>query len=588
MPRDRTTKLEPWIERLIRSHGTEQETRIGRLKAHVVGVGQISESQAQGIECPPGLLFLSDGVVQIPAILTQDAWENLQDQEDRECLSSLNNCTVCVQAYSLQFNMATEETKCRFFLSVGDLVTIAAGTYKDNTPCCTSLSFVRMMIRTTYRSFIGDSALLTQNTQQGFCLSQLLGDWHHDYMKDLLENIRERLRTQRCTQPSTSSSYLPQRSSVTYTKTGWDTNRDKYKGEDCFCIPISHLLIPDEKTELLRTPSDVGSATPSGLLLHSDDTLPDVQLEGQNIGAFQSITTEVNLQTEEPAPQLKRHSCHEPTFPQESINEELVSEDMVQTKGSPWDMFVPPYELLRTSSSSDVSMTLEPTPAQESPSLLGPIPIPVQLQPVPMATSTQVPSQSSMITQGTDRNRTEHSAFPPYQKPGASHSPVPTKAISLAGSPPSPNLCSGTEHAHKVPLSAREHVEVDGDEQEVLQRRSTNAKRKSSQRTPEEVQRARSPPSWLFESQLIPNAEEGSSCKYAQPQTIALMKPCNVHSDGTLFSYSYHLSGRILDNLSKFRVPNDMLHWAVKQLVLPKQTDNMHNIARDQPRTSPC
>lgn len=581
MPRDRTTKFEPWIERLIRCYGREQETRIGRLKAHVVGVGQISDYQTQGIECPPGLLFLSDGVVQIPAILTQDAWENLREQEDRECLSSLNNCTVCLQAYSLQFNMGTDETKCRFFLSVGDLVTIAAGTYKDNTPCCTSLSFVRMMIQMTYRSFIGDSSILTQNTQQGFCLSQLLGDWHHDCMEDLLENIRERLGTQRCTESSTSSSYLPQRSLVTYAKTEWDNNRDKYKGEDCFFIPISHLIIPDEMTELLCTPS--GSATPNGLLFDSEDTLPDVQLERHNIEAFQSITTEVNLHTEGPAPQLKRHLCHELTFSQ-SINE-LVSEDLIQTKGCPWDMFVPPYELLRTSSSSDVSMTLEPISAQDSSSLLDPIPIPVQHQPVLMVTSTQVPVQSSMIPQGTDRSRTEPSAFPPYQKPGASHRPFPTKSISLAGSPPSPYLCSGTKHAHAVPLSAID--QVDGDEREVLQRKSSNAKRRSSHCTPERVQRVGSPPSWLFESQVAPNTEKGSSCKYAKPSTISLMKQSNVHTDGTLFSYRYHLHGRILDNLIEFRVPNYMLHWAVKQLVLPKQTDNMDNIESDQPRASP-
>jgi hypothetical protein len=32
-------------------------------------------------------------------------------QEDRECFSSLINCTVCVYSYTLQFNMDSEQVR---------------------------------------------------------------------------------------------------------------------------------------------------------------------------------------------------------------------------------------------------------------------------------------------------------------------------------------------------------------------------------------------------------------------------------------------------------------------------------------------
>ncbi|GLD67626.1 uncharacterized protein AKAME5_001896200 [Lates japonicus] len=117
MPRPARSRLCPWIETLILSYGSEEggssSTSSGRLKAHVIGVGQMSQSQAQGSEGPSGLLFLSDGVLQIPALLTASAWEHLQEQEDRECFTSLVNTTVCIQDYRLHFHMAPEQNKCR-------------------------------------------------------------------------------------------------------------------------------------------------------------------------------------------------------------------------------------------------------------------------------------------------------------------------------------------------------------------------------------------------------------------------------------------------------------------------------------------
>lgn len=109
------------------------------------------------------------------------------------------------------------------------------------------------------------------------------------------------------------------------------------------------------------------------------------------------------------------------------------------------------------------------------------------------------------------------------------------------------------------------------------------AKRKRSEPTPEalrallneeeaEAQISGSPPSWLFDTQA--GSKEGSSYRQGQTERTVRKTTPTVHSDGRLFSYSYRVSGQNLQDFSQFKVAKSWLHWAVKCLVVPKQTDN--------------
>uniref|UniRef100_A0A3Q3EQV7 Uncharacterized LOC109989819 n=1 Tax=Labrus bergylta TaxID=56723 RepID=A0A3Q3EQV7_9LABR len=265
MSRSTRNKLSPWIESLILSYGCQDgssssssSSSSGRLKVHVIGVGQMSLSQAQGSEGPTGLLFLSDGVLMIPAILTTSAWEHLQDQEERECFTSLLNHTVCIQKYTLQFHMAPEQTKCRFFLSVGELATTAAGPVKKNTPCSTTLPSVRQKVCETWRTLLGQEGQESQS-QCGFDLTELLGEWQHDCLQSVLEEVKEKLLT---------ASYPA--------NPHWDVDRVRYKNEKCFTVPMNCLLIPEEGAQQLQTPLDVASRLSAALDDGSTD-LPRVR-----------------------------------------------------------------------------------------------------------------------------------------------------------------------------------------------------------------------------------------------------------------------------------------------------------------------
>lgn len=236
------SRLTPWIESLILSYGSREEegSSRGRLKAHVIGVGQMTQSQARGSDGPTGLLFLSDGALQIPAVLTASGWEHLQEQEERECFSSLLNTTVFLQDYRLHFHMDPEQTRCWFFLSVGELATTAAGPVKENTPCCTSLASIRMKICRTWRSLLGQEE--SQRSQGGLDLSELLGEWQDDCLQTLLRNVREKLLVLRSSRPSASAHSASLSCS---NATSWDLDRVRYRGEPSFSIPVKLLIMPE-------------------------------------------------------------------------------------------------------------------------------------------------------------------------------------------------------------------------------------------------------------------------------------------------------------------------------------------------------
>uniref|UniRef100_A0A665VAU4 Shelterin complex subunit TPP1/Est3 domain-containing protein n=1 Tax=Echeneis naucrates TaxID=173247 RepID=A0A665VAU4_ECHNA len=298
------SKLSPWIETLIRSYGSQQGNSSGRLKAHVIGVGQMSQSQAQGTEGPTGILVLSDGVLQISAVLTATAWEHLQEQEDRECFTSLVNTTVYIQDYRMQFHMALELSKCRFFLLVGKLATTAAGPVKDNTPCCTSLSSVRMKICETWRALLGQE---TQD-QCKFDLSDLLGEWQHGCLEDVLEDVEQRLKVASCTS-STSN---------------WDVDRVRSKGLKCFSVPIKCLHIPEEDSDQLWIRANPGNRTTTGVFAVSKDRNRDLSEVCKNPESTEQSVDDVEQQTALPA---------------------------VTILSNPWDIFPPCV----TSSPSDAS-----------------------------------------------------------------------------------------------------------------------------------------------------------------------------------------------------------------------------------------
>lgn len=609
MPQPARSKQSPWIESLILSYGSQEGSSSsgGRLKAHVVGVGQMSQSQAQGSESPTGLLFLSDGVLQIPAILTASAWEHLQEQGDCESFTSLVNTTVCIQDYRLEFYMAHEQTKCRFFLSVGELAMTAAGPVKDNTPCSTTLPSVRLKICKTWRVLQGEEAQDSQASQYGFDLSELLGEWQHDCMQAVLEDVRERLMmVSSCPvsqQPASTTYTLLLNHSDTATATSWDVDRVRYKGEKCFSVPIKSILIREEDVQQLQTPPNVEIRLPSGLSAASEDREQDLSQVCKP-----SETTQPSVDDAEwriTKPEVVETDCDinkNSSLPVEDsmLHEYMITgmiESDIRPLSNPWDIFPPPCE---TSSSSDASPEATPAPSLHSHTAS-------ESQPdhAAILTSTQLPVSSLKESLPTsEHSKEEHSCLPLYQIP-PHYSSCPTASSLSSVSPPEPftrpSNVSPTTDEHRSNTLQYNLTALDQEnqilEKNIEEQKYRKAKRKRSEPTSEALTTVEeeeekclisgSPPSWLFNTQASTMAKEDNCNQLAQTVGAVLKKPLTVHSDGGLFSYSYQVSGQNLQDLSQFKVPESWLHWAVKYLVAPKLADNPHSMPVTSNQMSP-
>lgn len=579
MPQPAGNKLSPWIESLILGYGCQEGgggTGSARLKAHVIGVSPMSQSQAQDCESPTMLLFLSDGALQIPAILTASAWENLQEQEDRECFTSLVNTTVYIQDYQLQFHMAHEQTKSRFFLLVGELATSAAGPVKENTPCCTTLPSVRQKICQTWRVLLGQEALDSQKSQCGFELSELLGEWQHDCLQAVLEDVRERL-TVSSPQPSTSTSIPMVTHPGTFTTTSWDIDRIKYKGLECFSVPVKCLLIPEEDAQQLHAPHHVESSKPRELSAVSEEPKSDFpQISKASETTQPSVDDDVDWRIAKPAESHHDASNNSPLPVKDSVLHEDIIIGIIncgiRPLTNPWDIF-PPCD---TSSSSSTSPAASPTHPQHSPS------------------AAECPQDPTAILSSSTQCH-GLSYLPPYQKPPQSASlPITASSTPTSVRLPGPSTSlsnlfhsSGkhqTNTAQQGPLGLDPECQIMEDmEVETVMREGRL--RKSSEPTPEspntsvdkDGQVSGSPPSWLFDTQAGSRAKEGGHDQQDPTVKAVPRDTPTVHSDGRPFSYSYQVTRQNQEDLSQFQMAGPWLHWAVKYLLVPNQTDDSHN-----------
>ncbi|XP_019963496.2 adrenocortical dysplasia protein homolog [Paralichthys olivaceus] len=583
MPRAARNQLTPWIETLILGYGSrEGSSDGGRLKAHVIGVGQMSQSQALSSEGLTGLLFLSDGALQLPAVLTASAWEHLQEQEDRECVTSLVNTTVCVRDYRLQFHVAPQQVRCRFFLSVGELATTAAGPVRDNTPCCTSLPSVRQKICQTWRALQGPELLDSQRSQGGFDLSELLGEWQHDCVQTVLDDVRERLLAASSPQPSTSADTPLPTHPGSFTATSWDVDRVRYKAVKRFIVPVKSLLLPEEEALRLHTPPDVSSRTELSAAPEDTETDPPppppetTQPPSEDAGSTSSTPAAGETNANEVSP---------PPVDQEDVTTHVI-DSHITFLTNPWDIYPPPC----TSSFSDESPEATPASTQHTPTA-------TESEPdhAAMLTSTQLPVPGQ---ETTGHSKGEHSYFPPYQQPPCSTS-LPETSSSSPVSPPEPvsrpadALPAADERCTRT--AQQNHLAEDG-EGEIWVKDTPDdgqyGKRRRREAAPEaaveeqrgDAQGSGNPPSWLFDTQASLWAEESGAHTKGQSAGSVWRKTPTVHSSGGQFSYSYQVSGQNLQDFSGLTVSESLLHWAVKYLV-PKTRENPLNESATSDRT---
>ncbi|XP_048885934.1 uncharacterized protein LOC125751314 isoform X2 [Brienomyrus brachyistius] len=531
----RMDHIEPWIEDLIQSYSIKE--RQSRIKAHILGLGNLPDPQEKLTQDAVALLFLSDGLVQIPGILTRTAWEKLEELEERESLQSITNSTVFLCKYNLEFQLEPEDSKCQFFLIINEMATMAPGPVKCHFPSCTTLPSVRQKIYETWRSLQNDGSDLTAGTQSAFCLSELVHEWQDHRTASLLKDLSAcLLKPSRyhppSPQPSTSRQSCPPAPLSRYLATGWDIDRVRYKGDPPFTVPVSHLIIPaEERLQLPRESAEVSR--------EEDAVLQDA----------------------------------------EDVNNSLIQDS---EPANPWDMFdsagADTSSLLADQESPSGSITLDgicaaamSTQASTSHSLELFVPAACDEAAPESESRGNPPAPNPPLSLNSEVSaRSEDWSLPPYQRPSTSFTTPP---------------CSDGPQSSSF-LSTKNTREG---EKEHIKRKLGRARKRTpsllpiSEKGPSEedkeepqsgstgLTKIRSPPSWLFDTQesqggpgLGRNAcGQSTSTTEVGPFSEPQRKPLTVHPDGTPFSYIYKPSARALEALRLYRVPDELLQWSV-------------------------
>ncbi|XP_035258042.1 uncharacterized protein LOC118219174 isoform X1 [Anguilla anguilla] len=173
-PKRKRFYQDPWIEASVLNYGQQGKAKclIGLvLKVAELQVAELPESHPL-MENGEAWLVISDRKVSIPAVLTKRAWEVMQDKEERDVVSGLDGCTVCLQVHNLEFLCEAELDKSRFIFTVEKMATVAFGEkIDDSVPCCTSLPSVQEKVYETWRSGTlywspqGENSSATTDTQ---------------------------------------------------------------------------------------------------------------------------------------------------------------------------------------------------------------------------------------------------------------------------------------------------------------------------------------------------------------------------------------------------------------------------------------
>ncbi|XP_043100137.1 adrenocortical dysplasia protein homolog isoform X2 [Puntigrus tetrazona] len=367
--RRRMAELDPWIEKLIQNYGQNNcETTV---KAKVIGVCDISDSQRME-HTDACMLFVSDGSAVIPAVLSDAAWESLQDMEEMDSFTGLHNAIVYIRGFELKFDMNSDLASCQFYLKVNQMNIICITSKHHHPPSCTTIPSVRDQIIKTWRSRREGSV----SSASGVSLSSLLDVWHNDIIINILNDATEKL--------TMSATYCPSASTPTH----WHRERLHWRGQEQFIVPLPFLLIPEEQRELMTAdPSaDSESETPNGLAPPPEESHPtSAPTANQKMAASNAISG----------------SCPDegPSTLVHTRPEVLCGKGELSGDGeSPWDMFAQEPALL--------------DPEQESQSLL---------KEVPVATSSQA-LFSKQISEGASMESFMFSQRPKPTQFSSSHS----------------------------------------------------------------------------------------------------------------------------------------------------------------------
>ncbi|MGH0146015.1 UNVERIFIED_CONTAM: hypothetical protein FKN15_007617 [Acipenser sinensis] len=222
--------VRPWIVKLLETYGNTE----GRLRPVQAQFGDLADYTHEGKEVAAALVHISDHEFYIPAVITLQAKQLLEEEEDHYDLSDLKNKDIVLRNYRVAFQDAAEECKCEFFIVIENFRILPIETQTDNV-CSWSRVRKDDMNDTAY-----SDAPLTQ-----------MMDYIQQREIERLFDIAMECLDLAAPDPEPSTSRAAPRIPG-LGLTGWRAERREHRDRSPFSLPTAHLIIPPEQREILE------------------------------------------------------------------------------------------------------------------------------------------------------------------------------------------------------------------------------------------------------------------------------------------------------------------------------------------------
>ncbi|XP_041077394.1 uncharacterized protein LOC121296186 [Polyodon spathula] len=294
-----SSDVRPWIVELLESYG-KTEGRLRPVQAQVTEFGDLADYTQEGKEVAAALVNISDHEFYIPAVVTWQAKQLLEDEEDHYDLGDLKNKDIVLREYRVAFQDAAEESKCEFFIVIENFRMLPIERQTANVCSCKTAPSVQRKISTLWLSRVRKDDM-NSTSYSDAPLTQMMEYFQQRGIERLFNIAMECLNLAAPSpEPSTSRAAPP---IPGLGLTGWRAERREHRDRSPYSLSTAHLIIPPKQREILDNIPE-----------WRDDYVPTVDTEGASGFEEQAVLCLTISSESESEPDEQTHAVtpHDP------------------------------------------------------------------------------------------------------------------------------------------------------------------------------------------------------------------------------------------------------------------------------------
>ncbi|XP_075441871.1 adrenocortical dysplasia protein homolog isoform X2 [Ascaphus truei] len=292
--------------------------------AQVVEFVKMPHSPSEDSQCPAAVVHISDRKYYIRGIITMEAKEALEREDEHFTLADIKNKIIILKDFTVRFTEVEDLKNCEFYLRVQHFSILPMETNTVDLLNCNMDPTVRKKIKELWQNYMAELAAKDASPDMNssdVSLTQLLAIVGEEKLSTLTSLAEQCLDLQLA---------APQDAPQAITKWGAERKKHKGKNTNTFSVPLNLLLIPpDEEAALdqiteFRIDIDVTSDTKDPLDdVHTNKELSQI-----------SPSTAMSSMCEEPSDHIPAAQGENPWNNLQSLCLSVSSSSASQTKAS--------------------------------------------------------------------------------------------------------------------------------------------------------------------------------------------------------------------------------------------------------------